>query len=116
MAASGEEEKKSYRDHFDKTNLGFPSRFATIEEDEPLSSSEDVTKITNGFMTSNTENGGSSNSLIERTSSESVGGASDADRYVPPGEDPYQRAWKYLSKHDILHLFQACITLIFFKD
>ena len=27
--------------------------------------------------------------------------------YIKPAEDPYQKAWKYLLRHNILHTFQA---------
>ena len=28
--------------------------------------------------------------------------------YITPLENPYEKAWKYLFKHDILSLFQVC--------
>ena len=28
--------------------------------------------------------------------------------YIPPMDNPYEKAWKFLYKHDILTLFQVC--------
>ena len=28
--------------------------------------------------------------------------------YIKPAEDPYQKAWRYLLRHNILHRFQVC--------
>ena len=114
MAASGEGENQPFRDNFDANTFGFQSRFATIEENEPTSSSEDVTKSSGENLIPFQENSESGSGLDKKSSCEAIGDTSETSVYVPPSEDPYKRAWKYLAKHDILHLFQVGVSIVFY--